>query len=402
MSHEVEAGGTATERETMGGASKVPLVSVIIPVRNDPTNLASCLEALQTSDYPASEIIVVDDGSTDDTPEVARRYGVKLLRLENSSGPAAARNHGAHHARFPYLFFIDADVCVKPDTLRRSTETFLRDPSVDALFGSYDDTPGAPNVISQYRNLMHHYVHQTSNEEAFTFWGGCGAIKREVFLEVGGFDPSYGNASIEDIELGGRLRRAGHRIRIVKDLQAKHMKRWTLWPMICCDILNRGIPWTVLLLKQGGLPDDMNIKNSQRLSVVFAYGFLAALGLAAWSNPLWLLPPPVVLGAVALIDRWTEKRTISHLARFVILGVALAAAFFFYTSAGPVSERFALLLGTGFLGGIVLLNLRFYAFFSRVKSPLFVLLVLPLHVLYFLYSGLALALGLAWYAWHRA
>ena len=103
----------------MGSTAKLPLVSVIIPVRNDPTNLARCLEALHASDYPASEVIVVDDGSTDSTPEVACRYGVRLLQLGSSSGPGAARNHGAHHARYPYLFFIDADVCVQPDTLRR-------------------------------------------------------------------------------------------------------------------------------------------------------------------------------------------------------------------------------------------------------------------------------------------
>lgn len=308
-------------------------ISVIVPVRNDPVNLDLCLQALDASEHPDYEVIVVDDASTDDTPEVARRHGVRLIRQETRSGPAAARNRGAEAARHPTLFFLDADVCVRAGTLGRVAAELLEDPSLDALFGSYDASPGAPDFLSQYRNLLHHYVHQAGNERAFSFWSGCGAIKRSVFFDVGGFDTGYASASVEDIELGTRLRRAGHRVALVKSLQVKHMKRWTLWRMIRTDIQNRGIPWTRLLLRQGRIPNDLNLRHSQRLSAVLAAGLLAAL---AWGSPLAL----------------------------------------------------------GCLLGIVLLNLRFYLFLARVKNPLFALLVIPLHVLYYLYSGLAFAAGL--------
>lgn len=82
------------------------------------------------------------------------------------------------------------------------------DTQVDALIGSYDDDPKSPDFISQYRNLMHCSVHQTGRSEASTFWSGCGAIRREVFLESGGFDETYVRPAIEDIELGYRLTRS--------------------------------------------------------------------------------------------------------------------------------------------------------------------------------------------------
>src|SRR5204863_4756216 len=98
---------------------------------------------------------------------------------------------GAEQARGEYVLFLDADVCAHPDTLGLVVETFTDNPCVDAVFGSYDDEPHALNVLSQYRNLMHHFVHQEAYEEATTFWSGCGAVRRSVFLEAGGFHPDY-------------------------------------------------------------------------------------------------------------------------------------------------------------------------------------------------------------------
>lgn len=121
---------------------------------------------------------------------------------------------------------------------------FSRELDLAALIGSYDDAPGATNFLSQYRNLLHHYVHQTGNEEASTFWGACGAVRREVFLAMGGFDESYRQASIEDIELGYRLKRAGLKILLCKALQVKHLKRWEAGSLLKADFCYRALPWT--------------------------------------------------------------------------------------------------------------------------------------------------------------
>ena len=114
-------------------------ISVIIPVYNSPEQLGECLRALSLSSVAPLECIVVDDGSTDDTAEVARASDVTVISAPTHSGPACARNLGARSAQGEILLFLDADVCVHDDTLERVAAALARDPELDAVIGSYDD-----------------------------------------------------------------------------------------------------------------------------------------------------------------------------------------------------------------------------------------------------------------------
>lgn len=381
-------------RQALRAAAPIA-ISVIVPVRNDPGNLDLCLQALATSTHPDYEVIVVDDASIDDTAAVAQRHGVQLLRQEQRGGPAAARNWAAETARHPYLFFVDADVCVQPTTLEKIADEFHRDPSLAAVFGSYDAFPGAPNVLSQYRNLLHHFVHQGGNEEAFSFWSGCGAIRKAVFLDQGGFDVGYDNASVEDIELGSRLSEAGHRIALVKSIQVKHMKRWTLVQMIRTDIQKRAIPWTMLLLRQGKIPNDLNLRHSQRLSALCAGALVATLAIGSWFHPSMLLLLLLPLGGLLLIDRWSLHRPVPGWSRLAFAAACLTVAGVTLATTGIGRDLMQpwTFTALGLLSAIVVLNLPLYRFLAENKSFLFVLLVIPAHVLYYLYSSLAFAVG---------
>jgi glycosyltransferase involved in cell wall biosynthesis len=186
-------------------SSPGPKISVVVPAHNAASDLELCLAAVKRSSRPFHECIVVDDASTDATPQVAERAGCLLVRMEANSGPAAARNAGAAKATGDILFFIDSDVCVQADTLQRVADHFAADAQLDALIGSYDDQPKDPDFLSQYKNLLHHFVHQQGSDTASTFWSGCGAIRREVFLRYSGFSEDYKRPAIEDIELGYRL-----------------------------------------------------------------------------------------------------------------------------------------------------------------------------------------------------
>src|SRR5438093_5286126 len=135
-------------------------LSVIVPVHNNPGDLRLCLGALRAAITADCEIIVVDDGSTDDTASVAARMNVPVVALAENSGPAAARNQGARRARGAILFFVDADIVVAPGAVERVQRFFADHPEHAAVFGSYDARPSCRTAVSRYRNLLHHFVHQ--------------------------------------------------------------------------------------------------------------------------------------------------------------------------------------------------------------------------------------------------
>jgi hypothetical protein len=276
-------------------------VSVVVPVRDGGAQLARCLDALLASDYRPFELIVVDDGSTDGgaSVEACRARGVEVVELSRSVGPAGARNRGAERASGRVLVFVDADVVVRPDTLSRFVVLFDVLPGFAAVFGSYDDEPAARGFVSQYKNLLHHFVHQQASELAETFWAGCGAVRRSAFEAVGGFDESrYTRPCVEDIELGGRLRRAGHKIMLDKALQVKHLKRWTLLSMLRADIFDRALPWSRLILGGGGpLINDLNLRVRERACAALVAAAALLLALACFARAPYASP---LAGASAL------------------------------------------------------------------------------------------------------
>ena len=316
-------------------------ISIVVPVYNGGEAFHQCLISLAALQPPPMEIIVVADGDSDGSWQVAEQFGVEVIRLPiTSGGPAHPRNVGALQAKGEYLFFVDADVCVHPDTLGQVAETFHNNPGLAALIGSYDDTPAEQNFLSQYKNLFHHYVHQKAQREASTFWGACGAIRRDIFLEIGGFDEKYRRPSIEDIELGYRLKKTGRQILLCKDIHVKHLKRWSIGSMLKADFFYRAIPWTELILRDRRFTNDLNIRHSERLCVVLMYGLVGALMGAIW----WL--PSLAVAAMIMVS-------------------------------------------------LVIINAPLYRFFLKKRGLRFALQSVPWHWLYYLYSGLAFAIGLA-------
>jgi GT2 family glycosyltransferase len=277
-----------------------PGASIIVPAYNQSQHLAHCLAAILRDAPDGAEVIVVDDASTDDTVATARASAVRIVRSATNRGPAHARNLGARHARGEILIFVDADVEVAPGGLARMIGAMRDAPEIDAVFGSYDTGPHARSLVSEYRNLLHHFMHQTGRAEATTFWAGCGAIRRRAFEQVGGFDERADLHYIEDIELGYRLRRSGARIRLDKRILATHRKRWRLPEMIRTDTLRRARPWARLLLQGEPLSNDLNLKWGQRAAVALTAGgsVLVLLGpFAPATAPLGVL---ALLGALTL------------------------------------------------------------------------------------------------------
>jgi GT2 family glycosyltransferase len=330
------------ERLNTPFSSEHPTISIVIPVHNGGTAFRHCLESVSRLQPSPLEVMVVSDGDTDGSADVAGHFNVRVIRLPHKGGPARARNHGAFLTQGEIVLFIDADVTVPRNLLRHVAEGFTTAPDTVAIIGSYDCEPAAEGVVSQYKNLMHHYVHQYSSEEAATFWGACGAIRRDIFLAIGGFDERYRRPCVEDIDLGYRLRAAQYPVRLIKALQVKHLKRWTFLSLLKSDILDRALPWTELIIRYRVFRNDLNLRHSDRLSVVAIYALLAT-ALLGVRSPGW----------------------------FAVSG------------------------GLGLL--LLILNIRTYRFFAARRGLPFAAIGMALHWLSLVYGGVAFAAGVVRY-----
>lgn len=294
-------------------------LTTIIPATNRPPTLERCLAAIRSAEAAPEQVIVVDDASI--------RH------------PALARNAGAREAVGDVLVFVDADVTVHPDAFVRIRRAFAGDPDLTALFGSYDDAPGAPGIVSAFRNLLHHHVHHGDAGPASTFWAGLGAMRRQAFEAMRGFAVH----PIEDIELGMRLTRAGARIRLDPAVQGTHLKRWSVWSMVRTDLLVRGIPWVGLLLEYRGSA------STSTLNLGWRYRFSALASI-------------VLVAAVLLGQPW---------------------------------------LALGTLAGLIALNVSFYRLLVRRMGVARAAVGVALHVAHLLTAAIALPLGVVAYLARR-
>ena len=246
-------------------------LSVVVPATDTPETLGRCTAAISAAAAPPDEVIVVDEPVT--------------------LSATAARNAGVRQATGEVIVFVDADVEVHPDVFTRIRAAFDTHPLLTAVYGSYDDAPAVATTVSAFRNLLHHHVHSGGAGPAETFWTGLGAVRRDRFLGVGGFDEDrYPHPSIEDIELGRRLILAGGEIHLDPTIQGTHLKRWTMRGMLWTDFARRGVPWTALQIRERRASSTLNLGWRHRLS---ALSCLLVLVGAASAQPF------LALGALA-------------------------------------------------------------------------------------------------------
>jgi len=242
------------------------MVSVIIPAYNSEKTIKDCLQSVFNSEYHPLEVILVDDHSADQTLNKAAGFPCKVVKLSRNLGAATARNQGVEVSRGEILFFLDSDIIIERDTIKKIIETFQNRPGISALFCSYQKNTLPSNFYSVYKNLLHHYTHQTAREDAATFCSGFGAIRRNIFLEFGGFDEHC--RSLEDIDLGYRLYKRGHKIYLNKNIQVTHCKYYSLWSLMKSDVLRRAKPWTEMMLDKKIFRSDLNLKPENLFSVL--------------------------------------------------------------------------------------------------------------------------------------
>lgn len=283
-------------------------ISVVMPAFRAEALLPRVLRPLMAMQARGEvvEVIVVDDRSPDRTAEVARGLGARVLTTPQNGGPGLARNLAAGEAVGDVLWFVDSDVIAWDDGAEKVRAAFA-DPDVAAVFGSYDSAPDGQHWFSRYKNLMHRFYHQTAQRDAQTFWAGCGAVRKDMFLKIGGFDvETYRVPSIEDIELGYRIRRAGGRIAVDPTLLGKHLKVWTPRGALHTDIFRRALPWSRLMIAREGVHNDLNTSHAEKAKAVIAGLLILSLPALPFAPGIW--PATLALAAVALAANWRFAR----------------------------------------------------------------------------------------------
>ncbi|MFG3703257.1 bifunctional polysaccharide deacetylase/glycosyltransferase family 2 protein [Micromonospora sp. NPDC047670] len=190
-------------------------VSVIVPAYNEAANIAATVRSLVASDYPTLEVIVVDDGSSDDTAGIVERLrlrGVRVIRQANAGKPAAL-NTGIRAARADLLVLVDGDTVFQPDTVRRLVQGFA-DPTVGAISGN-TKVANRRRLLGRWQHLE--YVIGFNLDRRMydvlecmpTIPGAIGAFRREALFAVGGVPA---DTLAEDTDLTMQVLRAGWRV----------------------------------------------------------------------------------------------------------------------------------------------------------------------------------------------
>jgi GT2 family glycosyltransferase len=204
-----------------------PFVSIIVCSYNGAKTLAECLESLGKIDYPHYEVILVDDGSTDDTREIAARFPDIRYVYQTNHGLSHARNHGAALAQGEIFAYTDSDCMADPDWLYYLLSTLLH--------GDYAGV-GGPNVSPPAQNWVQACVaaapggpsHVLLTDTVAEHIPGCNmAWYRWAFESIGGFDIEYHKAG-DDVDFCWRVQQAGHAIAFSPTAIVWHHRRFTL------------------------------------------------------------------------------------------------------------------------------------------------------------------------------
>jgi mycofactocin system glycosyltransferase len=217
------------ERDGLSTLSKYPFISIVIPVRNRPEDIRSCLQSLEKLDYPKErmETIVVDDASNDHTADIATRFGIRVIKLKDHKQASYCRNLGAEKANGDILAFIDSDCVADPLWLRELAPAF-NDRTVGAVGGmvdAYFESKGLDRYekVKSALNVCNHFK-RSGITDRFFYVPSCNLLsRRDLFLMLGGFreDLHVG----EDVDFCWNVQDSGHYVEYRPNGRVYHKHR---------------------------------------------------------------------------------------------------------------------------------------------------------------------------------
>jgi glycosyltransferase involved in cell wall biosynthesis len=328
-----------------------PALSIVVPVHDSAGHLPRVIPALLSGMSGDDELIVVDDRSTDGSPDVCRALGVEAIESDRPPGAAGTRNCGAFAGRREWILFVDSDA-VPPPGWR---DSLLRDSGdVQALQAVYSREAPGRSAATFYKNYYYHYTFTRRIRERHI--PGCGtfffAVRRDAFTSLGGFDEKIAGATVEDADFAARLNASGGRILLLPGLEILHLREYTLRGLLGYDwamakakaryMTRRGPGHGKLSLSMAGVSEMLPVAVSAAAVwpalagiLGFAAGWRAGLPLAAVSLGAVLACQSLFWAACVRAGGSRGLRAcLVGLADLLVMGPAALAGF-----AGPVFGR---------------------------------------------------------------
>ena len=197
-------------------------VSVIIPAYNASKTVDLCLRSILKQDFSDYEIIVVDDGSIDDTKEKVKKYSVRLIGNAHG-GSSAARNTGFKASKGDILVFFDSDCVAKKDLIAQLIEP-LKDPKI-GVTQAWWEVANKDRLVPVLVFKTYEYFTRNLKYPDF-LWSYCFAIRRELFQKLGMFDLIW--TRVEDVDFAYKVIKEGYKIYLMKEVRVGHFFRETL------------------------------------------------------------------------------------------------------------------------------------------------------------------------------
>jgi len=282
-------------------------ISIVIPTHNSNITLCETLRSISKQSVFPHELIIVDDASDDPVAVTAPQFAqiiqklknnsieVKIIRIDKKQGPAAARNKGAESAKSDIVLFLDADVILQPEGIKRIVNTYSKQSDITAVQGVYtSEIESQSSVFSKFQNHYYHFAFKTISIQypsvCATF---CFAVKRDVFVEMGGFNTNIKSPTVEDEAFGYDLAENNHRIYLHRGLQVTHLAEYTFSSLVLRKF--RMSFYQVKSLLRGIKPpvrgkngkNETHHSNETMAAIIFA-----PLVLLAW---LWTWPAGILM-----------------------------------------------------------------------------------------------------------
>ncbi|MCA8951999.1 MAG: glycosyltransferase [Planctomycetes bacterium] len=272
----------------------MPLISVVIPVLNGRLTMRQCLEAALASDFDDFEVVVSDDGSSDETVAIVKQFPTVKL-LENAhGGAAAARNAGASAATGEILFFIDADCLLEPDAVRNAARAMAGVDPLTVVGGTYTLAAPGENFFGKFQSAFIHHS-ETKYVRAPDYIASHALVMRnDTFQATGGF-PERFMPIIEDVEYAHRLRKTGHHLVMDPTILVRHVFHFSLRRSLR-NAFKKSRFWTRYSLHNKDVFTDSGTASFElkTATAVLGLSLLLLAGFFVLGGSFWLWPLPIL------------------------------------------------------------------------------------------------------------